>query len=83
MDAMIYYAWMRGIFAGQHADIAAWKCGRFLEQLARDYGHHHDVFSPPIRLAELRRHETRQEQAGIGVRLAEEICTGISPPTYV
>ncbi len=71
-DALIYFAWMRGIFAGKNADIASWKVGKFLEKLARDYGYNHDVL--PLRkisLAKLR-HEARQEQVQIGRQLAEK-----------
>ena len=70
--AMIFFAWMRGIFAGRNADIASWKVGKFLEKLAVDYGYHREVFPMTIRLAGLRQHEIRWKQAGIGVRLAEK-----------
>jgi hypothetical protein len=71
-DALIYFAWMRGIFAGKNADIASWKVGKFLEKLARDYGYNHNVLPlHKVRLATLRR-GARQEQIQMGRELAEE-----------
>ena len=80
-DAMVYFAWMRGIFAGRNADIASWKTGKFLEKLAADYGYHREVFPMTIRLAELRQHETRRKQAGIGVHLAEKYAREYRRPS--
>jgi transcriptional regulator with XRE-family HTH domain len=60
-DALIYFAWMRGIFAANKADIATWKVGKFLEQLARDYGYHHDVL--PVRKVSLASIEGRLDRS--------------------
>jgi transcriptional regulator with XRE-family HTH domain len=69
--AMAFYAWMRALFSTKNADIALWRTGRFLEQLASEYGHNCEVL-PAARLevAALADHR-RWEQVEIGMRLAE------------
>jgi transcriptional regulator with XRE-family HTH domain len=68
--AMVFYAWMRALFSTKNADIALWRTGRFLEQLANEYGHNRAVL-PAARLevAALADH-LRWEQVEIGMRLA-------------
>ena len=72
--AMVFYAWMRSIFAAKDADIAVWKTGKFLETLASDHGHNRDILParPRLQVAALRDHQVRCQQAEIGMRLAEK-----------
>jgi len=73
MYAIIFYAWMRAMFSTKHADIALWKTGKFLEQLAREHGHSRDVFpAPRLEVAALRDHKVLWQQVKIGMQLAEK-----------
>jgi transcriptional regulator with XRE-family HTH domain len=71
--AIVFFAWLRAIFATKDADIALWKAGKFLEKLAADYGHARDILpSRRLEIAALRDHKKRWEQAKVGVRLARK-----------
>jgi len=73
MYAIIFYAWLRAIFLTKNADIALWKTGRFLEQLAGEHGHSRDILSAPrLEVAALRNHKLQWQQVKIGLQLAEK-----------
>ena len=73
MYAIVFYAWMRAMFSTKHANIALWKTGKFLEQLASEHGHSRDVLpTPRLEVAALRDHKLRWQQVKIGMRLAEK-----------
>jgi len=73
MYAIIFYGWMRALFSTKNADIALWKTGRFLEQLASQYGHSRDVLPEShLEVAALRDHEVQWQQVKRGLRLAQK-----------
>jgi transcriptional regulator with XRE-family HTH domain len=71
--ATVFYAWLRAIFATEDADVAIWKTGKFLEQLASEHAHSRDVVpTPRLEVAALRDHKLLGQQVKIGIRLAEK-----------
>ena len=74
---IIFYAWMRSIFHSKDGDIALWQTGKFLEKLAKRYGHSRPTpelkaLPDELSVAALRDHNVRWQQAEIGMRLAEK-----------
>ena len=62
--AMIFYAWMRAIFLTKNADVTLWKTQKFLEGLAREYGHNRDVLPMPRLEIALREHQVQWVKIG-------------------
>jgi transcriptional regulator with XRE-family HTH domain len=72
MYAIVFYAWLRSIFATKDADVAQWKTGKFLEALASEHGHSRDILPMAhLKVAELRGPKL-SEQVNTGLRLAEK-----------
>jgi transcriptional regulator with XRE-family HTH domain len=73
MYAAAFYGWLRAIYSTKDGDIALWKTGRFLEQLASEYGHNRDILSTPyLKVAPLENFKVLREQTNMGMRLAIE-----------
>jgi transcriptional regulator with XRE-family HTH domain len=70
---IIFYAWMRSIFATRDGDLALWQTGKFLEKLAEKYGHWAGIkLKGPLKIAALRDPYVRWQQAHVGMQLAEK-----------
>ena len=73
MYAIVFYAWLRSIFATKDADVAQWKTGKFLEALASEHGHSRDILPmAQLKVAGLRDYKLQSEQVSIGLRLAKK-----------
>jgi transcriptional regulator with XRE-family HTH domain len=69
---LIFYAWMRAIFAAQDGDIALRQTGKFLEDLGRRYGYDRSILQDcEMSVASLRKMEVRRNLTEIGIKLAE------------
>jgi len=70
---IVFYAWMRAIFATNDGNIALWQTGNFLEKLARKYGHNPRILSAPgLELAVLRDFNVLRQHADIGATFIAE-----------
>ncbi|MDQ2919431.1 MAG: hypothetical protein M3R10_06095 [Verrucomicrobiota bacterium] len=77
--AIVFYAWLRAIFGGRHADIAVWKVGQFLEELAREHGSaRHILAERELEPAKLRDWETLRRHVSIGLQLAQQHARQLS-----
>ena len=47
LTTIVFYSWMRAIFATNDGDIAFWQTGKFLTNLAKQYGHNRNILSTP------------------------------------
>src|SRR5262249_36160287 len=48
LTTIAFYSWMRAIFATNDGNIAFWETGKFLEKLAKKYGHNRRILSTPL-----------------------------------
>jgi transcriptional regulator with XRE-family HTH domain len=72
VHAMIFYIWMRAIFLTKHADAALWKTQKFLEGLAREYGHNRDIL--PMSRLEIAQREHQVGWVNTGIYYAEKFA---------
>jgi transcriptional regulator with XRE-family HTH domain len=68
---IVFYAWMRAIFATNDGNIALWQTGDFLAKLAEKYGHNRRIISTP-QLGALRDYNMLRQYADIGARFVTE-----------
>jgi transcriptional regulator with XRE-family HTH domain len=74
--ATVFSAWMRAIFVRRiGGDVALWKVGKLLEQLAERYGHDRSIVPRAhLRFADLRDAKIFDEHVKTGVRLSEKFA---------
>ena len=73
LRTMAFYSWMRAVFATQDGGLALSETGKFLERLARRYGHNRSIL-PASRLetATLRDFRVLRQHADLGARFITE-----------
>jgi hypothetical protein len=68
-----FYSWMRAIFATNDGNIAFWQTGKFLEKLAKQYGHNRRILSNArLELAALRDYNVLLQHADSGAKFIAE-----------
>jgi transcriptional regulator with XRE-family HTH domain len=73
LTTIVFYSWMRAIFATNDGNIAFWQMGKFLEQLAKKYGHNRRILSTPrLEWAALRNFNALLQHADSGAKFITE-----------
>jgi transcriptional regulator with XRE-family HTH domain len=73
LRTMAFYAWMRAIFATKDGNVALHETGKFLEKLAKRYGHNQSILrAPRIEVTALRDFGLLRRHADMGARFVTE-----------
>jgi transcriptional regulator with XRE-family HTH domain len=73
LRTIAFYAWMRAIFATKDGNIALWQTGKFLEKLAKKYGHNKSILSTSrLELSALLDGNLLRQHTDIGAKFVTE-----------